>query len=165
MTRIPVTTKKPPNPQPDDRQNHIPTNAEDWIRQFVKHLEAHFLDAAGDLRTDASDSEVRQTAAKAVIASFLDSGVDHDTLMELFGQAVLENTSADFVWNDELNRRRFELIDKEIQGSLSPPEKVELAGLTRIMRSFVDSEANLPMQQARALHQKLLQVKSRGKAD
>jgi hypothetical protein len=61
---------------------------------------------------------------------------------------------------DALNQRRFELIDKEIQGSLTPAEAIELAGLTRSMREHVDMEANLPMTGARTLHERLLQLKS-----
>jgi len=60
------------------------------------------------------------------------------------------------VWTAELNRRRFELIDRDIQGTLTPAEHFELAGLTKLMREQVESEENLPMDGARALHKFLL---------
>lgn len=47
---------------------------------------------------------------------------------------------------------------KEIQEALSPAEKIELAGLTGIMREHLDSEANVPMEGAKALHRKLLEL-------
>ncbi len=59
---------------------------------------------------------------------------------------------------DPLNQRRFELIDREIQETLAPAERVELTGLTRIMREQLESEANLPMEGAKALHRKLLEL-------
>ena len=76
-----------------------------------------------------------------------------------------ERRSVGAAWSDALNQRRFALIDKEIQGSLTGTESIELAGLTRIMRDHVESEANLPMKGARALHRKLLKLKSRGESD
>jgi hypothetical protein len=72
---------------------------------------------------------------------------------------------ADTVWNDELNAKRFELIDKGIQGSLTPAETIELAGLTRSMRDHVESDVNLPMTGARALHRKLLHTYSSGESE
>jgi hypothetical protein len=45
---------------------------------------------------------------------------------------------------------------------MTPGESLELAGLTRMMRDHVESEANLPFEGARALHRKLLQPESMG---
>lgn len=59
------------------------------------------------------------------------------------------------VWNSELNSRRFELIDKEIQGTLSIAEQFELESLTNLMRQHVDAEENLPFEGARILHKYL----------
>ena len=64
-----------------------------------------------------------------------------------------------------MNQRRFALIDKEIQGSLTPAESVELAGLKSIVRDHVDAEANLSIDGARALHRKLLQLESTSESD
>jgi hypothetical protein len=84
--------------------------------------------------------------------------MDFEPAAELLGQAVAQCRSVDIGWSDALNQRRFELIDKEIQGSLTPAERIELAGLTRSMREHVESETNLPMEGARALHANLLQL-------
>ena len=47
---------------------------------------------------------------------------------------------------------------KEIQETLGPAERIELAGLTGIMREHLESEANVPMEGAKALHRKLLEL-------
>jgi hypothetical protein len=59
------------------------------------------------------------------------------------------------VWNAELNKRRFELIDGDLQGTLNQAEKLELASLTQRMRQHTDSKANLPLEGARKLHRLL----------
>lgn len=95
-----------------------------------------------------------------LLATYLDSGMDFESAVELLGQVVVQRLSVDVAWSDALNQRRFALIDKEIQQSLTPAESIELAGLTRIMRDHVETETNLPMNGARALHRKLLQLKA-----
>ncbi len=62
-------------------------------------------------------------------------------------------------WSDELNERRIELIDKDIQGSLSTEERVELAELQRKATAYRDRIAPLPIEGAKRLHQHLLEVK------
>jgi lysine 2,3-aminomutase len=65
-------------------------------------------------------------------------------------------------WTGESSRRRFELIDREIQGTISAVEKVELSQLTELMRKHVDIDANLPMAGAKQLHLYLLGLESPG---
>jgi hypothetical protein len=89
--------------------------------------------------------------------------MEPETALETLGRIILEHKSPRLAWNDAANRRRFALIDKEIQGTLTAAESIELAGLTRLMRDQVDAEANLPMDGARRLHRKLL--KQRGDSD
>jgi hypothetical protein len=143
----------------------IPAEPDDWVRQFIRHLEIHVLDASRDLAPDVNDSELQAAAARAVITTFLDSGMDLEAALELLGRAAIESRSPGVAWTDVMNRRRFALIDKEIQGTLTPAEGVELAGLTRVMREEVESETNLPMEGARALHRKLLQLEPTGEPD
>ncbi len=136
----------------------------DWIRQFIQQFELHLLEASRDLPPDASVSESRAATARAILATYLDSGMDFECAVELLGQAAAQRRFGDVAWSDALNQRRFELIDKEIQGALTPAESVELAGLTRSMREHVESETNLPMKGARALHGKLLQLEPAGES-
>lgn len=153
-----MATTRPHEPEPPESRGAISADADDWIRQFIKHFELHLLDASRDLPPDIS-------VARAILATFIDSGMAVDSALELLGEAAVESRSADAPWSDALNQRRFALIDKEIQGALTPAETIELAGLTRIMRDHIESETNLPMQGARALHRKLLQLKSKGASD
>ena len=81
-----------------------------------------------------------------------------EAIASLFGTTIIwgreKNTTVE--WTPELSQRRFELIDRQIQGTIKPEESVELAGLTQMMRDNVDTEANLPIQGARDLHRRLL---------
>ncbi len=156
----PVTTAKPHESEQPASAEAISLVADDWIRQFIKVFEQHLLDASRDLPPDASVSESQAATARAFLATYLDSGVEFESAVELLGQVAVEWRSVDAAWSDALNQRRFALIDKDIQGSLTPAESIELAGLTRIMRHHVESETNLPLLGARAMHRKLLQVRA-----
>ena len=87
----------------------------------------------------------------------MDSGLDNEQIVDLFGRVAFEaaDTSTKPEWTTELNKRRFELIDGEIQGTLSREEQLELARLTQLMREHVDSEVNLPFKGPKKLHQYL----------
>ena len=62
-------------------------------------------------------------------------------------------------WSDELNERRIELIDKDIQGNITTEERVELAELQRKAVAYRDRVAPLPIEGARRLHQHLVEMK------
>jgi len=156
---------KPHESEPPKSGKAISADADDWIRQFIKHFELHILNASRDLPPDASVSQSQVATARAILATYLDSGMEFESAVELFGQVAVEWPSVDVAWTDALNLRRFALIDKEIEGSLTRAESIELTGLTRIMRNHVDAETNLPMEGARALHRKLMQLKPRGESD
>lgn len=157
--------RKPPDSALPEQNHPVLTDADPWIRQFVKHFELHALAASRELALDASVSELQAAMARAILATYLDSGLDFESAVELLGQVAIEMPSAAVAWSDELNQRRFALIDKEIQGSLTAAEKIELAGLTRVMRKQIESEINLPMNGARELHRRLMQLPSKGKLD
>lgn len=159
-----MTTTRSREPEQSASPGAISAETDFWIRQFTKLFELHVLDASRDLPPDAGVPESQMATARAIVATFLDSGMDLELVMELVGRVAVESRSAGASWSDALNQRRFALIDKEIQGSLTPAENVELAGLTRIMRDHLDSEANLPMEGARALHRRLLQLESTGES-
>jgi hypothetical protein len=155
-----VTTTTPHESKPPTPREAISAAADSWIRQFITQFEQHLLDAGRDLPPNASESESQMATGRAILATYLDSGMEFESAVELLGKVVVEWRSATIAWSAELNQRRFELIDKEIQGSLTPAEHIELAGLTRNMRDRVESESNLPTKGARALHRKLLQLES-----
>lgn len=143
----------PVEKQPDDSKT-LNEGAIDWFRQFLKHLEVHLADTGQGLFENAEASEYCLAAMRAVKLTLLDSGLDDGQILELFGRAALESrSSSELEWTDELNQRRFELIDRDIQGTLSSDEQVELAGLTQLMREHVSSD--FPLEGAKKLHRRL----------
>jgi len=150
--------KKPRESEPESPPDSISEHANAWIRQFVRALENSFLDASRSLPSDARVPDYQVATIRAVLQTLLDSGMDSESFVEAVGQVLIERRPGPVEWNSELNRRRFELIDREIQETLTPAERIELAGLTRIMREELESEANLPMEGAKTLHRKLLET-------
>jgi len=59
-------------------------------------------------------------------------------------------------WTEAKNARRCDLIDKEIAGTLTAVEAVELRGLQQAMLDYRRRVAPLPLEEARRLHQQLL---------
>lgn len=153
-----MASRKPPESKSVSRGGTLSWQTSDWIQLFIKHFELNLLDSTHCLPSDASDSDYRLAAIRAMLATFLDSGVDAELFAEAVGQVLLEDRHGSIEWNSELNQRRFELIDKDIQETLTPAERAELAGLTRIMREQLETETNLPMEGAKELHRKLLEL-------
>ncbi len=60
-------------------------------------------------------------------------------------------------WTEEKNQRRADLVDKDIDGTLSPEEKIQLDTLQKKMQAYVRRVAPLPLDDLRALHQQLLE--------
>lgn len=88
----------------------------------------------------------------------------HADVFELWVAKPTEVGPADAVtgasngeWSNELNARRVDLIDKDIQGAITPEERVELAELQRRAAAYRDRIAPLPVEGARRLHEQLLQ--------
>jgi hypothetical protein len=64
-------------------------------------------------------------------------------------------------WTREKNQRRCELIDRKYDHGLNPSEEAELALLQDAMARYIDKVAPLPLDEARTLHQELLQKAAR----
>lgn len=62
----------------------------------------------------------------------------------------------DGAWTEAKNERRCDLIDKEIDGTLTPAEAVELQSLQQAMLKNRDKVAPLPIAAVRKLHEELL---------
>jgi hypothetical protein len=87
------------------------------------------------------------------------------TVLELGGRPVARVLPAgqpangpadDENWTEASNRRRCELIDRDIDGTLTPAEAQELAILQRQMLRYRHRVAPLPLDDARQLHEELL---------
>ena len=63
-------------------------------------------------------------------------------------------------WTADQNQRRCDLVDKEIDGTLSPAEEDELAQLQADMLAYRRHVAPLPLDDLRQLHQQLLRQAS-----
>jgi len=72
-------------------------------------------------------------------------------------QPSTQTNETDQPWTDAKNHRRAELVDREIAGTLTPNEAVELADLQHQMMRYVDRVAPLPIEDARKLHRQLLE--------
>jgi hypothetical protein len=70
--------------------------------------------------------------------------------------AALAPTNGDEAWTEAKNQRRCDLIDRKYAGGLTPPEAVELAQLQEQMLRYRQRVAPLPLEDARRLHQELL---------
>jgi hypothetical protein len=62
----------------------------------------------------------------------------------------------DGAWTEARNERRCDLIDKEIDGTLTPAEAVELQALQQAMLKYRNKVAPLPIAAVRKLHEELL---------
>ena len=69
---------------------------------------------------------------------------------------AVSSEQLDEPWTDAKNRRRANLIDKEIDGTITPMEVVELADLQQHMYRFVDTVAPLPLGDVQQLQKRLL---------
>lgn len=71
-------------------------------------------------------------------------------------RVILEGDASNGDWTEEKNARRCALIDKDIAGTITDEERVELAKLEWQGNEYYDQVAPPPIDGARALHQQLL---------
>src|SRR5689334_21062055 len=92
---------------PDADVSSIPSFATEWFQQFLRHLKINFRSISQKLTDDTELSEQRLTAMRAVKLTLIDSGIDLESFIELFGQVAFEesNSNANGDWTAELNRR------------------------------------------------------------
>jgi len=136
-----VTTTRSRESEEPESQQAIWEDTDLWIRQFIKHFELDVVDATRDLPPDASVSDSQVATARAILAAYLESGMELESVVELLARVAVERRSVEAAWSDALNQRRLALIDRAIEGSLTPAESIELAGLTRIMRDHAKMPA------------------------
>lgn len=158
-----MASRKRRKPESVSPRGSISEDLSNWIRQFLRRVEEDLIDAGRDIPADGSPRDYQDAAIRAVLETLLESGMDTESFAETVGRVLIERRPGSTSWSPEMNRRRFELIDKEIQETLTPAERSELAGLTRIMREQLESESCLPMEGAKALHRKLLELAAKDK--
>lgn len=155
-----TSSSEPREPASGLEHASIPEQADDWLRQFVRHLELHFIDTSSALPVNVSLRDLQKATLWAVFQTLRDSSseIDDTAIVEMVGQVLMERKLPAVQWSPSLNQRRFELIDKEIQSTITLAEQIELAGLTHLMRAQLESEEALPLEGARMLHKRLLDL-------
>ena len=81
------------------------------------------------------------------------------SVVEMNGRPVARMLPAnhrDSEWTEAKNVRRAELIDRDIAGTITPNETLELELLQEELQRHVERVAPLPLDYARQLHQQLL---------
>jgi hypothetical protein len=139
------------------------SSAEDWGRQFVVWLEIEYADLASELPANAEPQDFQKAMMIAVerVFDFDESGATPESIAKLEKESLgrLLPIEADAAWSRENNARRITLIDKKIQQTITPQEAFELARLTQQMRVYCDREEMVPLEGARELHRRLLDMK------
>ncbi len=148
-----------PNKEPLDldasAQKLVASDSLDWLSVFLKHFELHFAEIIE--RESSSAHNPLDVAVRAFFATCKDSGVEHHSALEMLVKNMepqVNNTSG---WTDAMNERRIALIDQRIQSGLTKPDALELTRLTITMRQHLDTESQIPMEGAKALHRHLLE--------
>ncbi len=149
-----------PEPQPLEEAESISGGAEEWGRLFVKNLEFEYASTASALPLDATWPDFQQAMMLAIGKVFEDSGATDDDVARHWEELANRFLPAekDGAWTREKNARRLDLIDKKIQQTITPAEAIELARLTRHLRAHCDREEMVPLEGARQLHRRLLDV-------
>ena len=138
----------------------ISSDAADWGRQFVKCLRLEYANLASELPTDATWPDFQQAMMIAVGRVLDESGATPESIARLWEEIAdrLLPVDADAAWNREKNARRLKLIDRKIQQTITPKEAIELTRLTKQMRVHCDREEMVPLEGARRLHRRLLDM-------
>ena len=144
-------------------KKHLPSispDARDWGTWFVNFLELAYADAASNLPTEATEADFRRVMMKAFVGVWGESeaGPQDTTRLGMGAAPRLSPGDKTAKWTSKRNARRLKLIDKSIQGELSPQEAVELERLTQAMRVHCDTEEMVPLRGARRLHRHLLGI-------
>jgi len=138
----------------------ISRDALDWGRLFLKHLKLEYADLATGLPANASWQDYREAMMIAVGKVFDESGTTTENTTRLWEEIVgrLLPVDEEAPWSCEKNAQRMMLIDKKIQRSITPEEAIELTRLTQQMRVHCDREEMVPLEGARELHRRLLDM-------
>jgi hypothetical protein len=89
--------------------------------------------------------------AKAWLTSLFGENASDDAVVRIsIGEPAEEE------WSPTMNERRRELIKRDIDGTITREESLELEYLQEAMRAHVRKVAPIPLEEARELHSKLV---------
>lgn len=133
------------------RPDSLPADADVWISGVLEKLEQEFLHIAkSTFSRDSNIGDYQRALTFAFRRLLAESGMTEAEMQAVF-------CDPKFGWTEAKNKRRFELIDKEVDDKLSFDEAQELESLTFQMRY-----ANKPIEDGRVreARQELEQLKS-----
>lgn len=82
--------------QPDSDAGTVPEGANDWFRQFLKHVELFMAETGRELSPDADDADYCLAAMQAVKLSLLDSGLDTEQILGALPTTVQPDAGTGF---------------------------------------------------------------------
>jgi hypothetical protein len=99
-------------------------------------------------------------------------GLTEDEIRVVEGQAQVQPAAelngeppAEEEWTDAKNDRRAELIERKIAKTITPDEESEFEQLQAQLRHYRDRVAPLPLEEARRLHQELVELAKKREAN
>lgn len=160
QANLPMFNDESLESQSQQEAESISSDAADWGSEFVKHLELEYADSASELPIDATWPDFQQAMMIALGRVFDESGATPESITQLWEGIAdrLVPNDGDAAWSSQKNARRLKLIDKKIQQTITPKEAIELMQLTKQMRVHCDSEEMVPLEGARQLHRRLLDM-------
>jgi hypothetical protein len=75
--------------QPDPDAGEIPELVNEWFRQFLKHLELHFVALGQTVSSDSAPADYHLAAMQAVRLTLLDSGMSEDGFRKLLEKVAM----------------------------------------------------------------------------
>jgi hypothetical protein len=138
-----MSPDRPLEPRATADHEPVDIDARFWSLQWIPVFEQALLAESTHLRKPTEISDLYRLTIRAMLSTLIDSGMSAESFVDLVGQT---------------------LSDKQIQQSISLAEQLELARLTAQMRAQVDTEVNLPLQGARAIHKRLLATERKDSA-
>jgi len=131
-----------------------------WTSEFLHSFQLELVEILSANESLHEHTDYREVVKTAMRGSLMRCGIDDEQLLEALVRTEFPDSEPEIArkWDDVANRRRLELIDREIQGQLDWPGKVELVQLTQLMREATDNEVNLPISGALEIHRRLLET-------
>lgn len=151
-----MSTDAQPNPEQRVGESPRSRGAADWAAKFAAELEQEFDRVHEEVAGETSDDYWR-SMSRAFVNVLVESGGRPGRITVLIQDALRSVLPQEVEWTDGKSDRRCELVDKDIQGTITQEEQIELAELTHERRVYRRKVAPLPIDDLRELHRELLQ--------
>jgi len=155
-----MANDKSPESTDQHKASSISLDASDWGQAFITSLETEYTELASRLPPSATHTDFLRVMIGAVTGVVDDSGAAPAGLVQWLEKAAqqIKPVDDDDPWTPEKHARRLLLVDKQIQQTISSAEAFELTQLTGQLRADCDGEDMVPLEGARRLHRRLLDM-------